>query len=584
MKSGNLRNKGSSTLCLLLLVSSTTLAFAADLPADKSPASPPPPSFTWTGLYLGFSFAHTWTGSDPIVVNSTNIFDATSGFGLASGFGANGSTGARLNGFMSGGQLGYNWQFSEKFVAGLEADIQGAGVGGGGGFATVVPASANNYAVTSATLNRNLEYLGTLRGRLGYAVTPRVLIYATGGLAYGGANQTFTMSQELVLSTLFSKPATVDQYSNLVGWTAGGGGEVAVTDQLSAKLEYVYFNLGKLNSMNWSYNPLAFTNLVTGGPVQLANSTNATNRYSGHVLRAGLNYRFDWSAPKSMASGATAMFAPLDIAVATPTYSGEWKITAMPYMWAMGANGSLVVKGKSLGIDSSFIDGFTDTSAFPLAFAGSAEARNGRVSILGDFAWFQVRFSGSSVILRTPTLDIVAAGNTSIHLRQTMAFGEAAASYELGRLKFGVSPFSETAIDAYAGARYGYVGVNLNYNISGTAKSDILGASQFIAKAVRRDDSVQWVDPIVGVRFRHRFSANEEFTLRGDVGGFGVGTKFSWQVYGGYNREFEFKGYKFTSMVGYRALAIDYSTGQGEQQKGVDAIFHGPVTAVGMRF
>jgi hypothetical protein len=105
-----------------------------------------------------------------------------------------------------------------------------------------------------------------------------------------------------------------------------------------------------------------------------------------------------------------------------------------------------------------------------------------------------------------------------------------------------------------------------------------------IGKADRRADGVQWVDPIVGVRFRHRFSPTEEFSLRGDVGGFGIGTKISWQVYGGYNREFEFKGYKFTSMIGYRALAINYSTGYGEQQKGVDAIFHGPVSAVGMRF
>jgi hypothetical protein len=203
-----------------------------------------------------------------------------------------------------------------------------------------------------------------------------------------------------------------------------------------------------------------------------------------------LNYRFDWSAPKSATSGATALFAAPDISVATPTYSSDWKLTAMPYMWAMGANGSLIVKGKALGIDSSFIDGFTDTSAFPLAFAGSAEARNGRVSILGDFAWFQVRFSGSSVILRSPTLDIVAAGNASIHLRQTMAFGGAAATYELGRLKSGNSLISETAIDAYAGARYGYVGVDLNYNIYGFVKSDILGVSHRESGSPRRRRSV----------------------------------------------------------------------------------------------
>jgi hypothetical protein len=64
--------------------------------------------------------------------------------------------------------------------------------------------------------------------------------------------------------------------------------------------------------------------------------------------------------------------------------------------------------------------------------------------------------------------------------------------------------------------------------------------------------------------------------LRGDVGGFGADSEFSWQAYAGYNRDFEFNGMKFTTMLGYRALSINYHTGNVEQRKGVGAIFHGP--------
>jgi len=97
--------------------------------------------------------------------------------GAASAIGATGSVGAQLNGFFDGGQIGYNWQFSEKFVAGLEADLQGGGVRGGGGFTGLTPAATPipSTVGTGATVHRNLEYLGTVRGRIGYTIAPQML-------------------------------------------------------------------------------------------------------------------------------------------------------------------------------------------------------------------------------------------------------------------------------------------------------------------------------------------------------------------------------------------------------------------------
>jgi len=104
---------------------------ATDMPTKKAPAAPSP-ALTWTGLYIGFNTGYSWTASAPLNIATYNLYDASTGFGNASALGGTGTINGQLNGFLSGGQLGYNWQFSEKFIVGVEADLQGAGVRGGG--------------------------------------------------------------------------------------------------------------------------------------------------------------------------------------------------------------------------------------------------------------------------------------------------------------------------------------------------------------------------------------------------------------------------------------------------------------------
>jgi opacity protein-like surface antigen len=102
-------------------------------------------------------------------------------------------------------------------------------------------------AATSVTVNRSLEYFGTVRGRLGYAVTPTMLFYATGGLAYGGIATSTAVRQSLTPSLLTSAGAKSDFFNNRAGWTVGGGVESALTGELSAKLEFLYYDLGVAN-------------------------------------------------------------------------------------------------------------------------------------------------------------------------------------------------------------------------------------------------------------------------------------------------------------------------------------------------
>ena len=283
----------------MALCSCATSAAAADLPSIKSPPLPPPPIFTWTGPYIGLNTGYLLKGNDSIDVATANLYDqARTGIGPASALGASGSSGARLDGVMYGVQLGYNQQFADKFVAGFEADIQGGHAQGGGNFGSVVsvpPALVPGLtsAVTEANVSRGLDWFGTVRGRLGYAVTPTLLAYATGGLAYGRVSTDASIKQTLAPGLLVSTDGDADYAGTRVGWTVGGGLEWAFYPGVSAKIEYLYYDLGVANANNdislltHSY-PAAIP--VFGGSTQVVDAPAASTRFNGHIIRVGLNY------------------------------------------------------------------------------------------------------------------------------------------------------------------------------------------------------------------------------------------------------------------------------------------------------
>ncbi|MCC3245936.1 outer membrane beta-barrel protein [Methylocystis sp. WRRC1] len=569
--------------CALTFAGFCAPASGADLPSFKEAPVAPPPVFTWTGLYVGFNFGHTWTASDPVSIGSLNLFDLSgAGFGPASALGATGVVDARLGGYFFGGQAGYNWQFSEKLIAGFEADIQGAGVRGGGHLASILPAPAG-FAVSGVKLSRGLEYFGTVRGRFGYAVTPTFMAYVTGGLAYGGVTADSAIRQSLTPSLLLAEPGKLDYFDNRVGWTVGAGGEVALSRNLSAKLEYLYYDLGGVTLSTPSYFPLTFSDVQTKA-LTLADASRYTTRYNGHILRAGLNYRFDWSIPETPGSSATPLFASPQFAMAEKPAPADWSLRVIPYLWALNTNGSLKLRDESLAANTTIIDAIAKSSSFPLPFMGRVELSNGPWSAYGDFVWTQMRFSGSTLTLRSPVADIALALNSGGHLRQTFAVGEAGVGYELARFSLMSAPQSVTSFDAYAGARYVYLGLDLTLDALGAVNSSALGAQALIARNIESKARMEWVDPLVGLRMRHSFAPGDAFELRGDVGGFGAGSNFSWQAYGGYTHDFEFEGVKLAGLIGYRALSLDYSKWVKGRENGVNAIFHGPVVGVGARF
>ncbi|MBV8566390.1 MAG: porin family protein [Methylobacteriaceae bacterium] len=254
-----------SPLLALAIASLAVPAVAADLPYRKGPPAPyvpPPPIFTWTGLYVG--------------VNAGGIFDESSRGAetnpgiLALAPAVPTSYRARDTGFLGGGQIGYNWQMG-SIVAGLEADFQGTSLSS---TSTVVAPSA------TGTFKKTLDWLGTARGRLGYTFTPQFLVYVTGGLAFGDTKLTHTLTDTTAGGVLFGGTTLSGTHSTTqTGWTLGGGGEYAFANNWSVKVEYLYFDLGRRS----------VTAISAAAPGVV--STVRENE-KGSIIRAGLNYKF----------------------------------------------------------------------------------------------------------------------------------------------------------------------------------------------------------------------------------------------------------------------------------------------------
>ncbi|HEY4847033.1 MAG TPA: outer membrane beta-barrel protein [Methylocella sp.] len=280
----------------------TGAALAADLPSRAPPPVylPPPPVFTWTGFYAGLNAGYTFGGSNSVDVDTVPAFADPATFGAiatdlatATAASATGVLPGHNEGFIGGGQVGYNLQFANSFVVGIEADIQGTGARhsaqavGLAPLATVAGASAqSNLFVASA-----VDYLGTVRGRLGFLLTPALLIFGDGGFAYGGVHQDVNVATFFPPTGIGTAPAFGSFTNTRTGWTAGGGLEWMFAPNWSLKAEYLYYDLGTV-----TFGVGALTVATAAGTV-FTDPVAASTRWNGHIVRAGLNYHFNWGYP-----------------------------------------------------------------------------------------------------------------------------------------------------------------------------------------------------------------------------------------------------------------------------------------------
>ncbi len=245
-------------------------AFAADLPARRGPVAAPivyAPAFTWTGFYVGLNAGYSFSRNDAVTLGSAGFLALPAGTRPA-------SLRTGKDGFTGGAQIGYNWQMGAA-VFGIEADINYLDNKRATGFVGL-PTGIVGVGTLTTSAGSDMTYLGTVRGRLGFAAD-RALFYVTGGLAYGNPN-----NSGLVTSTAGGLWAGGGD-STRFGYTVGGGVEYALTNQWTAKIEYLYYDLGRQT--------------VTAVPLNaaaVATGVNYAARFenTGHIVRGGINYKF----------------------------------------------------------------------------------------------------------------------------------------------------------------------------------------------------------------------------------------------------------------------------------------------------
>jgi outer membrane immunogenic protein len=233
---------------IALFAAVSTIAFvqiasAADMPV-KAPVYKAPvvaPLYNWTGPYVGIAGGYGWGHS-----NQTDP-----PFEVGDGSYA-------LNGGILGGTLGYNWQ-QGPWVFGVEGDYSWADISGSSNVCGPIPPFLPH------SCGSKIESLGTLRGRIGYAMgaTGNWLPYVTGGLAVGE-----------VQAWDARRPASGSDFRT--GWTVGGGVEVGITPNWTFKVEYLYVDLGSKQMFNILINP----------------TVPETVSFTANILRVGVNYRF----------------------------------------------------------------------------------------------------------------------------------------------------------------------------------------------------------------------------------------------------------------------------------------------------
>ena len=274
-------------LTCLTVVACASLALALSafggpepMPSGKemkqvAPAPPPECDFSWTGFYIGGNVGYGWGNSD---VDFEPLPDAATFRFLDPQ-----TLSPDPSGVIGGGQLGFNWQIGKLFVVGVEADFQGTDIEGDDrttgfdGF-NAVPTNPDRFLEA----HERIQWMGTVRGRVGIAPWCRMLIYGTGGLAYGNVDY----SAQTNFGTTFFRGATypVDFTETNTGWCAGGGIEYAISHHWTIRAEYLHYDLGDQSATQ--------NQLIRGVPQGPPFFVHYNFNTDGDMVRGAVNFKF----------------------------------------------------------------------------------------------------------------------------------------------------------------------------------------------------------------------------------------------------------------------------------------------------
>jgi len=285
------------------------------------------------------------------------------------------------------------------------------------------------------------------------------------------------------------------------------------------------------------------------------------------------------AACAALAPGARADGVPGPVAPIAP--KGGWTYQFTPYGWVPWVQGNAVVKGRGFNVYADPIDVLEHLH---FAWMSYMQAKNGPLTLFADVIY--VDEGASNSLFASNNLGSVPGASLGAAVSADYRFWtvEAGGMYEVGHWSSGLGGRApDTALELLAGGRYWHQELDVGLNLAGTLNRDGLVISG--NRALAQSGGVQWIDPFLGARLRWQPAQGEEVSLRGDVGGFGAGSKFTWQVLAAYNWLLCIHGpLTVDGYVAYRALAVDYQEGSGVNRYVFDVVQHGPVLGVRGRF
>ena len=258
----------------LLIVSIAALAGsaaanAADLaarPYTKAPVMVPVPAYSWTGFYAGVNVGGAWS-SDDIVWDAN---PAAFGIGFTPVLNQSGTGTINAAGVTAGGQAGFNYQVSPMWLLGVEADINCTDLSKSRTVFVPPPGTPGTFVTSSF----ESKWLATVRGRVGILAAPQLLLYGTGGAAFANVR-----TSDFAFFAFDGSTNSAAASTTRTGWTAGGGLEWGFAANWSAKVEYLYVDLGTV-----SY--------ISPNTATVTATINHSHRITENIARVGVNYRF----------------------------------------------------------------------------------------------------------------------------------------------------------------------------------------------------------------------------------------------------------------------------------------------------
>ena len=281
--------------CALFL---TTAAQADGQPRGRaaSPAAAPAAPSSWSGLYVGANAGYAWGGDDGAsIAGNDPVFQSMfNGTAFPGGTSFARSRALDRDGLTGGVQVGYNWQVGSAWVVGVETDFNWADFEGRGATIGIIDAGPPVVAGTVRGI-QDVDWYGTLRARVGVLAANHVMLYATGGLAYGRIREAATFSADVVgggsaggfsiQCPVANIPCAVGRSSDTqFGWTVGAGGEFLLSSNITVRAEYLYVDLGDGGAVT------AIATTPTPG-LAAASFKTTFNDVDFHTVRLGINFK-----------------------------------------------------------------------------------------------------------------------------------------------------------------------------------------------------------------------------------------------------------------------------------------------------